>query len=85
MNWAAVSAVVSAITLIGVVGFGGVMWGTLTEKVSNLDRHMESRSVEIAAIDGRLNSHDVQIGRLEEWKSGYNAAVHASGRASEVS
>lgn len=84
VNWGAVSAIISAITLIGVVGVGGVMWGGLTEKVSGLGRRADSHKAEIAVIDERLNSHDVQLGRLEEWKSGYNAAARIGGHTPEV-
>ena len=83
-NWAAVSAIISAITLIGVVGVGGIMWGSLTEKVSGLVRRSDSHKAEIAVIDERLNSHDVKLGRLEEWKSGYNAAARVGGHTPEV-
>ena len=85
VNWAAASAIISAITLIGVVGVGGVMWGSLTEKVSGLVKRADSHKAEIAVIDERLNSHDIQLGRLEEWKSGYNAAARVGGHTPEVS
>ena len=84
INWAAVSAVVSTITLVGVVGVGGVMWGSLTEKVSGIIKRIDSHKSELAAIDVKLNSHDVQIGRLEEWKSGYNAAAQMGRHVSEI-
>ena len=84
MNWAAVSAVISAITLLLVAVGGGVMWGTLTEKVAGQTKRLDSHKQELGAIDARLNNHDVQIGRLEEWKSGYNAAARVSGRTPEV-
>lgn len=85
MNWAAVSAVISGITLLLVAVGGGVMWGTLTEKVSGLSKRADSHKAEIGAIDARLNNHDVQIGRLQEWKDGYNAAARVGGRTAEVS
>jgi len=84
MNWAAISAVVSIITLLIVAVGGGVLWGTLTERVSGQAKRLDSHKEEIAEIDGRLNTHDVQIGKLEEWKSGYNAAARVSGRTPEV-
>ena len=84
VNWAAVSAIISAVTLIGVVGVGGVMWGGLTEKVSGLWKRVDSHKAEIASLDSRLNTHDVQLGRLEEWKSGYNAAARIGGHTPEV-
>ena len=79
MNWAAISAIISAITLIGVVGVGGVMWGSLTEKVSGHTKRLDDHKTQIAAIDKHLNSQDIEIGRLQEWKDGYNAAARVSG------
>ena len=84
MNWSAVSALVSVITLIGVVGVGGMMWGTMSEKVAGIIRGFDDQKEEIAQIDGRLNGHDIQLGRLEEWKNGYNAAARVSGRTPDL-
>lgn len=84
MNWAAVSAIVSLITLVGVFGVGGVMWGRLTEKVSTQTKGLDGCKGELAIVDQRLNGHDVQIGRLQEWKDGYNAAARVGGRTAEV-
>lgn len=83
MNWAAVSAIISALTLICVVGPGLIMWGIVTEKVSGLTKRADDHKAIIAKQADRLSVHDVQIGRLEEWKDGYNAAVRTSGRVAE--
>ena len=85
VNWAAASAIISAITLIGVVGVGGVMWGSLTEKVSGLVKRADGHKDELNEHTIKLNQHDVQLGRLEEWKSGYNAAARVGGHTPEVS
>jgi len=85
MNWAAVSAVISGITLLLVAVGGGVMWGTLTEKVAGQTKRLDGHKLEIARVELRLNDHDVQIGKLEEWKSGYNAAARVGGRTAEMS
>lgn len=69
MNWAAVSAIISAITLLGVVGGGGAMWGTLAERVRVLTERSESHKSILAEQALKLNRHDVHLGRLEEWKS----------------
>lgn len=79
MNWAAISAIISAITLIGVVGVGGVMWGSLSEKVSGHTKRLDDHKAQIAAIDKHINSQDIELGRLQEWKNGYNAAARVSG------
>ncbi len=84
MNWPAISAIVSVLTLL-IVSIGwGVLWGTLTEKVAGNTKRLDSHKAELADVDTRLNKHDVQIGRLEEWKSGYNAAARVGGRTAEV-
>jgi len=84
VNWSVVAAVCSVITLLCVLIGGGVLWGTLTEKVAGLTKRADSHKAELAVIDTRLNVHDVEIGRLKEWKSGYNAAARISGRTAEV-
>jgi hypothetical protein len=74
-NWGAISAICSLVTLIGVVGVGGVMWGTLTERVNNIGARVDVHRKELDAHEGRLNSADVIIGKVEEWKDGYSRGV----------
>jgi len=78
MDWAAISAIVSAVTLIGTVGIGGIMWGTMAEKVLGTVKRLDANSVEHEHFEVRLTSHDITLGRLQEWKDGYNAAVRTS-------
>jgi hypothetical protein len=85
MNWAAVSAVISAVTLLLVLVGGGVLWGALTEKVAGHTERLDSHKAEIGVIDGRLNVHDVEIAKLVEWKNGYNAAALVGRHTPEVS
>jgi hypothetical protein len=84
MNWAAVSAIISAITLIGVVGIGGIMWGKMSEQVAGQTKRLDSHKIELADHATHLSQHDVQLGRLEEWKAGYNAAARIGGHMAEV-
>ncbi len=84
MNWVAVAAVASCLTLLAVLVGGGVMWGTLTEKVAGLTKRADSHGKEIALLDGRVNTMDVEIAKLKEWKSGYNAAARVGGKTAEV-
>ena len=74
-NWGAVSAICSLVTLVGVVGVGGVMWGTLTERVNNLGARVDAHHKELDYHEVRLNSADVIIGKVEEWKDGYSQGV----------
>ncbi len=78
------AAIISGVTLLIVLIGGGAMWGMLTEKVSGHARRLESQEDEIQRIDARLNGVDVDLGRLKEWKDGYNAAARVGGRTSEV-
>lgn len=84
MNWAAVGAVVSVITLLLLLIGGGVMWGKFTERVDGQSKRLDSHKAAIAVIEERLNDVDVQVGRLQEWKDGFNAAARVSGRTAEI-
>lgn len=84
MNSSEVSAAASIFTAVLVLVGGGVMWGTLTEKVKGLTKRADSHKAEITSLDARVNGHDVEIGRLKEWKDGYNAAARVGGHTPEV-
>lgn len=84
MNWSAVSAVVSALTLLVMIGGFAYTWGTLSEKVSGQSKRIDEHRDSIALQEQRLNAHDIQLGRLEEWKAGYNAAARIGGHTPEV-
>lgn len=84
MNWSAISAIISSLTLIGVVGIGGVMWGRLTERVTGHNKRLDEHKAQLALHDSHFNILDSEIARLQEWKSGYNAAARISGRTAEV-
>jgi hypothetical protein len=84
MNWAAVAAVISAITLLVLLLGGAVLWGKITERVDGLVLRANSHKQEIAAVTLRTNEHDVRIGKLEEWKSGFNAAARIGGHTPEM-
>ena len=83
-DWSAVSAIVSGLTLVGTVGVGGVMWGSLTEKVSGQTKRLDDHKLTLAKHDTHLSEHDVQLGRLEEWKQGYNAAAQIGRHTPEI-
>lgn len=83
MNWVAVAAIASCLTLLSVLVGGGIMWGGMKEQVAGLTKGADSHGKEIEALDGRVNSLDVEVGRLREWKDGYNAAARVSGRTAE--
>jgi hypothetical protein len=78
-NWGAVSAFTSVITLVGTVGIGGVMWGKLTERVSNLSGRVNVHRTELDIHEKRMNDADRELARLNQWKEIY-AAGQESGR-----
>lgn len=84
MNWSAIAAGVSVLTFLLILIGGGVMWGTLTERVSGLGKRADGHDTELTAVDGRLNRHDIDIAMLKEWKDGYNAAARVGGHTAEV-
>jgi len=59
-------------------------WGTMTEKISGQTRRIDEHRDSLATQEQRLNAHDIQLGRLEEWKAGYNAAARIGGHTPEV-
>jgi len=75
MNWAAVSAVVSVITLVGVFGVGGVMWGRLTQTVSDLADHVNEHGDDLKVHGTRLNGVEIDVATLKGWKDGFNSAA----------
>ncbi len=83
-NWSAVAAVISSLTFILLLVGGGVLWGTLTEKVAGLTKRADGHKAEIVGLGTRLNAHDVEIAKLIEWKAGYNAAASLARHTSEI-
>lgn len=79
-NWAAVAAAGSIFgvlaTIIGVAFTSGRLTEKLGEHKVKLDEHAEA----IKAHGETLTDHEVQLGRLNEWKDGYNAAARVSGQ-----
>lgn len=84
MNWAAVSAIVSALTLLVMIGGFAYTWGTWSEKVAGQGKRIDEHRDLIAAQEQTINLHGIQLGRLEEWKAGYNAAARIGGHTPEV-
>ena len=84
LDWAAVSAGVSILTLVGTVGVGGMMWGKLTERVGGQTKRLDMHQEQLADNSAKIAGHDVKIGRLEEWKEGYNAAAAMGRHTSEI-
>ena len=84
MNWAAVSAIVSTVTFLAVVCGFAYMWGQLTEKVDGLNGKIEANEISVKAQGAQLNEHAVAIGKLQQWKEGYNAAASIGRHAQQI-
>jgi len=84
MNWEMVGAVFAMLTFFTVLIGGGVMWGSITEKVSGLVKRADSANTKIAVLDDRVNAHQVEIAELKAWNRGYDAAASARRQGSET-
>ena len=84
MNWAAAAAICSALTLVGGVGVGGVLWGRLSEKVQGLTQRADSHKAHLEVLDASVSSLGRDVARLQEWKDGYNAAASVGRHTAEL-
>jgi hypothetical protein len=71
MNWSAVGAIVSVITLVLMLAGGGVLWGTLTERVTGLTRRVEVHRNELDRHEAARTSLEQRVAIVEEWKRGF--------------
>ena len=76
-DWGAVSAIASVVTLVGTVGVGGMMWGSLTERVKNLTKRVDDHRSELDEHEKRMNSSDRDLAGLKQWKEIYSAGQSA--------
>ena len=71
MNWSAISAIVSVLTLVGVVGVGGVLWGRMTERLKSVVADVENLKDGFNLQKETSHKQDGRLIRLEEWRRGY--------------
>jgi hypothetical protein len=67
-NWGVVSAFASVTTLVGTVGIGGMMWGKLTERVSNITKRVDLHRDVLDTHERCMNEIKRKQERLLEWK-----------------
>ena len=79
INWSAVAAIISAVGLLITIGVGVFWGGRLTQKTLDNEIKLDSHSQRLDGIDGRINGIDVSVGRLHEWKDGFNAGARKLG------
>jgi len=68
MDWATFAALVaaglSALSLVGTLGVGGVLWGRLTEKVDNSSTRLDNHDKKLEEHETHLGELDVSVARL---------------------
>lgn len=72
MDWAAIAAGVSVLTFILVLAGGGVLWGSLTQRVVNLSERVGIHRSELNDHLARINDLSEKQGRILEWKNGFD-------------
>lgn len=79
MNWAAIAAIVSGCGLLVTVLGIAYTSGKLTQRIDDTEKVVGGHAETLAEHAARLGVHDVDLGRLKEWKDGFNAAARVSG------
>lgn len=79
MDWGAIAVAISALTFIATIVGASYTHGKLTQRVDQNGEDIDSL-LDVQRDHGeKLAGHDVAIGRLNEWKEGFNAAARVSG------
>lgn len=78
MNWAAVAAIASLIGVLVTIVVGAYNSGQVTQKLDNNIADTRAHAERLDDHGERIGGLDVKVGKLEEWKEGYNAASRVS-------
>lgn len=84
MNWTVVAAVSSMFGVLCTVIGVAYISGRVTKQVESNTLDISKHDVRLDGHDDKLNEHDVELGKLHEWKNGYNAAARISGNNGAV-
>jgi hypothetical protein len=79
MNWAALAAITSALGVLASFAVAAYVYGALTQQVKDGKEKAGEHSVTLKEHADKLEDHSEKIGRLQEWKNGFNAAARVSG------
>lgn len=79
MNWEMVAAVCSVLGILTTIVCVAFISGKLTQQISDNRKMLEEHDKTLIDHADRLSEHDVKLGRLQEWKDGYNAAARIVG------
>lgn len=75
MNWSAVAAVISCVTLLIVLLGGAHFSGKIVEKVKADGEAIEDLDERVSKHSAHLGRVDVALAKLEEYQKGFNAAA----------
>ncbi len=82
INWAALAALASMGAFFAVVLGCAYVYGKLTESVSANAKALTELRIEhskrLDDLDDASGAHDVAIGKLQEWKDGFNAGSRSA-------
>jgi len=79
VNWAALGAIASIIGVATSLLVAAYVYGKLSQQVKDGRDRTDDHSDLLKVHGEKLESHGNKIGRLEEWKSGFNAAARVAG------
>lgn len=66
MNWSAIAAIVSCLTLLATPITAAYFYGKTSQKVDANERGLQE-------LEGRVNEHDRTLGQLEGWRKSFVA------------
>jgi hypothetical protein len=79
-NWAALAAVCSLAGILVTIASVAFAAGRFREKLGEHGERLGEHTDLLKTHSDTLTDHEVQLGRLNEWKDGYNAAARVSGQ-----
>jgi hypothetical protein len=83
MNWGMIATVIASLTLMvtlfGVVFIGGKLTQQVQDNTVDIRDLRKEHCDRLDDHDDQLNAHDVSLGRLHEWKDGFNAGARKVG------
>lgn len=80
MNWAAIAAGFALLTFLSTLCVGAYVYGKLTQQTSDNSKRLDTQAGMLEGHAERIGIHDVKIGRLEQWKDGFNAGSRVAAR-----
>lgn len=75
MNWGAIQALASIFGAACTIGSVFYFVGKFTERLTDHGRRLDDHGVELNSHTKQINQHEVEIGKINAWREGYNAAA----------